>query len=128
MAQPTPNSNALAFAQSIYSFTQAFAQLLESAQRIAGEQATHGYAANLSAMPTYTPDATGAPPTVNGVITPDSEPTAGNPIIALTAFVGSFYNLDTARSSLVNDFVTFATGSGAAAQATRTNQVNALLP
>jgi hypothetical protein len=70
-------------------------------------------------MPTYALNSDGTAGATDGT------PQQGNPITGLNV---KFYDLDQARTDLVNDFVAFVTGSGAAAQLDRRVQINALLP
>lgn len=129
MSQPTQYSNALAFQESIIVAATQLNSLLAFAQQIQSAQTSHNYAANLQAMPTYTPDTAGNPPVTTGeggvtTITPDAAPNQANPMIGLNV---SFYNLDQGRINLINDFATFMTG-GAAPTLDRRPTVAALLP
>lgn len=128
MAQPTQNANAIAFQQDILAAAAQAKSLLLFCQSIQARQATHNYAANLQAMPTYTPDASGNPPTTtaNGVtsVATDAAPDQGHPIVGLNV---SFYSIDIFRSVVIGDLVTMLTGGGAVAASDHRPLIDALL-
>lgn len=119
MAQATQNANALAFLRDITDFAQQLKTVLAAAQSIQARQATHNYAANLQAMPTYAMNADGT------ALAVDATPQQGNPIVGVNL---SFYSTDIFRSTVIDDMVKMLTGSGDVAASDRRPRIDALLP
>jgi hypothetical protein len=118
MAQPTQNANALLFAQNEINLANQLSALLSLAQTMQQEQNVKGYLANINAMQTYALNADGTAGATDG------SPVEGNPIVGLNV---TPYALGVAKSQLVDDLVSFLTGS-AASQTDRRPAMQALLP
>lgn len=121
----TQNQDAAQFANDLGGFAYEINQLIVRAMALQARQVANNYLTTLAAMATYTPNADGSPPQASGVTTADGTPNQAHPIVGINVtenVCSSMY------SSVVGDFLAFATGTAAPAQEDRRGTIGLFLP